>query len=189
VGRRDASAWRPVKPWFAVVVTIVLLGALIVGDEARRVSLYAVHVSLDSPVLDRDARTLAVWVDGGGYCVGFGQTDPRSRFDHVEVHVDEETVHLTAWIREQPGVDDDTACAGVGTSPFIKRVELPVAVGDRALISRTYPRVPRRVLALPRGEAMVDWFSAPGFSYEGRDCQAARRYFAGAPRDSCVRLR
>jgi hypothetical protein len=55
------------------------------------------------------------------------------------------------------------------------------------LISRTYPAVPKRVLALPHGDA-ADRFSAPEYSYEGRDCRAARRYFAGAPEEWCARL-
>jgi hypothetical protein len=188
MGRLDPRAWRRLKPWFAVVVTPVLCGGLVLGDEARRVPLYAVHVSVASPVLDRDARTLPVWVHADGYCAGFGQRDPRPRFDHVEVDVDDRTVELTAWIREQPGVDDDTMCAGIGTLPFLKRIALPVPIGERALISRTYPRVSRRVLALPRAGDTADWFSAPDYSYEGRDCQAARRYFAGAPEDWCARL-
>jgi hypothetical protein len=60
MGRLDPRAWRRLKPWFAVVVTPVLCGGLVLGDEARRVPLYAVHVSVASPVLDRDARTLPV---------------------------------------------------------------------------------------------------------------------------------
>ena len=86
-------------------------------------------------------------------------------------------------------MEHDTVCAGVGSPSFAKTVELPEPIGDRALISRTYPRVPNRVLALPRGEtAAADRFSEQSYSYEGDDCRAAREHFTGRPEDWCAKL-
>ena len=187
VFRPDRRGWRALKACCAIAAATAAGGALIVGDEPNAVPMYAAHVYLASPALDRDTRTLTMTVEGGGYCAGYGQHDEEARFDHMDVDDDNDAIQITAWIRNQPGVDDDTMCAGVGGPGFGKRVELSAPVGDRALISRTYPAVPKRVLALPHGDA-GDRFSAPEYSYEGRDCRAARPYFAGEPQEWCARL-
>jgi hypothetical protein len=185
----DGRSWRSAKASVAIFAMTMACGALIAGDESPIVPMTAFSVAVEPSALDRHGRTLTVWVVGTGYCVGHGEPDPRSRFDHFDVDVEDRAVLLTAWIREQPGLDDDGFCAGIGSLPFAKTVDLPEPIGDRALISRTYPGVSMSVLALPRGEnAAAERFAGGAYIYEGEDCAAARTYFRGPPEDWCAKL-
>jgi hypothetical protein len=189
MARWDGRIWRSVKASVALLAVTMASGAFIAGDESPVVPMTAFHVAVEPSALDRHGRTLTVWVVGTGYCVGHGEPDPRSRFDHFDVDVEDQAVLITAWIREQPGLDDEGFCAGIGTLPFAKTVDLPEPISDRALISRTYPRVAMSVLALPQGEnAAAERFSGGPYIYEGDDCRAAQKYFTGPPKDWCTKL-
>jgi hypothetical protein len=180
--RRGAALVCVVLGTLAAVLAVGRVDGDHGGTETR---MYPVGFQVPSArALDRHSREIEIEIEDGTCFPGSSHEDPANRFDHAEVEVRLSAFVVTAWMREEAGLDPHGVCAGVGLPAFRTRISLPVALGRRGVVSTHGPSGWDMVVVAPRGRRAIRSL-VPPFIYldDHGACDSVARYFHDKPKE------